>query len=149
MANGNGSGYGGIGRNGNANGAPRVPEFKLKEQMCDIGRRIWLKGFCAGNEGNHSYRLAEDRVQYLPVDHLIDVGVGPAVGGVERPDVDQFLEALLRPSAVVHVSVEEDQCWRQIEVHIRGRCLELLQHLRVELIPGDHDGLDVISVDRA
>ena len=34
----------------------RVSEFKLKEQMCDIGRRIWLKGFCAGNEGNHSYR---------------------------------------------------------------------------------------------
>jgi len=49
-----------------ANGHPRVSEFKLKEQMCDIGRRIWLKGFCAGNEGNHSYRLAEDRVLCTP-----------------------------------------------------------------------------------
>ncbi|MFW6060084.1 MAG: class II aldolase/adducin family protein [Phycisphaeraceae bacterium] len=29
----------------------------LKEQMCEVGRRIWQKGFCAGNEGNHSLRL--------------------------------------------------------------------------------------------
>lgn len=48
------------------NGAPRIPEFKLKEQMAEIGRRIWLKGFCAGNEGNHSYRLSEDRVLCTP-----------------------------------------------------------------------------------
>jgi L-fuculose-phosphate aldolase len=51
--------------NGN-NNAPRVSEFKLKEQMCEIGRKIWLKGFCAGNEGNHSYRLSEDRILCTP-----------------------------------------------------------------------------------
>ena len=49
-----------------ANGHPRISEFKLKEQMADIGRRIWLKGFCAGNEGNHSYRLSEDRILCTP-----------------------------------------------------------------------------------
>ena len=38
---------------------PIVSEFKLKEEMCEIGRRIWLKGFCAGNEGNHSFRIAD------------------------------------------------------------------------------------------
>src|SRR3954466_9546187 len=43
-----------------------VSEFKLKEQMCDIGRRIWLKGFCAGNEGNHSYRVGENRILCTP-----------------------------------------------------------------------------------
>ncbi|MDB5320762.1 MAG: Aldolase, partial [Phycisphaerales bacterium] len=43
--------------NGNKTLAPRINEFKLKEQMCDVGRRIWLKGFCAGNEGNHSHRI--------------------------------------------------------------------------------------------
>jgi L-fuculose-phosphate aldolase len=55
-------------RNGNTNGngAARVSEWRLKEQMCDIGRRIWLKGFCAGNEGNHSYRLSEDRILCTP-----------------------------------------------------------------------------------
>src|SRR4051812_40076344 len=52
--------------NGTGNGAPRISEFKLKEQMCEIGRKIWLKGFCAGNEGNHSYRLSEDRVLCTP-----------------------------------------------------------------------------------
>src|SRR3954454_9397322 len=52
--------------NGKSNGNPRVPEFKLKEQMCDIGRRIWQKGFCAGNEGNHSYRLGPDRFLCTP-----------------------------------------------------------------------------------
>ena len=52
--------------NGSGNAHPRVSEFKLKEQMCDIGRRIWLKGFYAGNEGNHSYRLSEDRILCTP-----------------------------------------------------------------------------------
>src|SRR5438270_3388347 len=51
---------------GNKNGSPRVSEFKIKEQLCDIGRRIWLKGFCAGNEGNHSYRLGPDRFLCTP-----------------------------------------------------------------------------------
>src|SRR5438477_7286737 len=60
MANGNG--YGSVAR---SNGQ-RVSEWKIKEQMCDIGRRIWLKGFCAGNEGNHSYRLSENRILCTP-----------------------------------------------------------------------------------
>src|SRR5919112_4480993 len=55
--------YGG---NGSSNGAPRISEFKLKEQMGDVGRRFWLKGFCAGNEGNHSYRIGEDRFLCTP-----------------------------------------------------------------------------------
>ncbi len=61
MAYGNGST-----KTSTANGHPRISEFKLKEQMCEIGRKIWLKGFCAGNEGNHSYRLSEDRVLCTP-----------------------------------------------------------------------------------
>src|SRR5918993_337777 len=55
--------YNGNGKNA---GPDRVSEWKLKEQMCDIGRRIWLKGFCAGNEGNHSYRLGENRILCTP-----------------------------------------------------------------------------------
>jgi L-fuculose-phosphate aldolase len=56
------------GSNGNGNGSAniRVSEWKLKEQMCDVGRRIWQKGFCAGNEGNHSYRISENRVLCTP-----------------------------------------------------------------------------------
>jgi len=52
--------------NGSSNGNGRVSEFQIKEQMCEIGRRIWHKGFCAGNEGNHSYRIAENRILCTP-----------------------------------------------------------------------------------
>src|SRR3954466_5236833 len=52
--------------NGRSNGHNPVSEWKLREQMCDVGRRIWLKGFCAGNEGNHSFRLSEDRILFTP-----------------------------------------------------------------------------------
>ena len=41
-------------------------EWKLREQMCEIGRRIYAKGFAAANDGNISYRLAEDRVLCSP-----------------------------------------------------------------------------------
>ena len=41
-------------------------EFKIKKQLCDIGRRIWQKGFCAGNEGNHSYRLGPNKFLCTP-----------------------------------------------------------------------------------
>ena len=43
-----------------------VGEFKLREQMCDIGRRIWQKSFCAGNEGNHSYRMPNNKFLCTP-----------------------------------------------------------------------------------
>jgi L-fuculose-phosphate aldolase len=42
------------------------PLWQIKKEMCDIGHRIWLKGFCAGNEGNHSVRIGEDRVLCTP-----------------------------------------------------------------------------------
>ncbi len=40
--------------------------FQLKQEMCDIGYRIWHKGYCAGNEGNHSIRISDDRVLCTP-----------------------------------------------------------------------------------
>lgn len=42
------------------------PIWQLKKQMCDIGKNIWQKGFCAGNEGNHSIRIAGDRYLVTP-----------------------------------------------------------------------------------
>ena len=38
----------------------------LKEEICDIGRRIYNKGFAAGNDGNISYRLGENEVLCTP-----------------------------------------------------------------------------------
>ncbi|MCC7146170.1 MAG: class II aldolase/adducin family protein [Phycisphaeraceae bacterium] len=48
------------------NGYTDQPIWQLKKQMCDIGQRIWQKGFCAGNEGNHSARIGPDRVLCTP-----------------------------------------------------------------------------------
>src|SRR5271170_4087304 len=83
----------------------RVNEWKLKEQFCDIGRRIWLKGFCAGNEGNHSYRLSEDRVLCTPT--------GISKGG-------------LKPDDLCVVDMEGKQVSGK-----RGRTSEILMHLFV------------------
>jgi len=40
--------------------------WQMKKELCEIGDRIWRKGFCAGNEGNHSVRIGEDRVLITP-----------------------------------------------------------------------------------
>ena len=48
-----------------SNGAV-MNEWKLREQMCEIGRRVYNKGFAAANDGNISYRLSEDRVLCTP-----------------------------------------------------------------------------------
>jgi len=39
---------------------------KLKAEICDIGRRIYNKGFAAGNDGNISFRLGENEVLCTP-----------------------------------------------------------------------------------
>src|SRR5262245_63777682 len=41
-------------------------EYKLKEQICEIGRRIYAKGFAAANDGNISIRVAENEVLCTP-----------------------------------------------------------------------------------
>ncbi|QNN23639.1 class II aldolase/adducin family protein [Planctomycetales bacterium ZRK34] len=44
--------------------APSI--YKVKQDMCDIGKRIWQRGYCAGNEGNHSVRVDKNRVLCTP-----------------------------------------------------------------------------------
>src|SRR5271157_4279841 len=41
-------------------------EWKMRELMCEIGRRIYNKGFAAANDGNISWKLSEDRVLCTP-----------------------------------------------------------------------------------
>ena len=41
-------------------------EYKLREQMCAIGRGIYAKGFAAANDGNISYRLNDKEVLCSP-----------------------------------------------------------------------------------
>jgi L-fuculose-phosphate aldolase len=43
-----------------------INEWKLREEMCEVGRRVYAKGFAAANDGNISYRLDDDRVLCTP-----------------------------------------------------------------------------------
>src|SRR3982751_5602081 len=94
--------YGASATNGRSNS---IPEFKLKEQMCEIGRRIWLKGFCAGNEGNHSYRIGPDRVLCTPT-------------GISK--------GFLKPDDICTVDMEGKQVSGK-----RKRTSEILMHLAI------------------
>jgi L-fuculose-phosphate aldolase len=41
-------------------------EYKLKEQICEIGRRLYNKGFAAANDGNITIRLNDKEVLCTP-----------------------------------------------------------------------------------
>src|SRR5712672_686334 len=41
-------------------------EYKIKEQMCEIGRRVYAKGFAAANDGNITYRLNDKEILCTP-----------------------------------------------------------------------------------
>jgi L-fuculose-phosphate aldolase len=41
-------------------------EFKVKEQICEIGRRVYAKGFAAANDGNISVRLNNREIMCTP-----------------------------------------------------------------------------------
>src|SRR6516162_9970306 len=41
-------------------------EFELKEQICEIGRRVYNRGFAAANDGNITVRLNEKEILCTP-----------------------------------------------------------------------------------
>jgi L-fuculose-phosphate aldolase len=43
-----------------------INEHKLKEQICEIGRRLYAKGFAAANDGNITVRLNDREVLCTP-----------------------------------------------------------------------------------
>lgn len=43
-----------------------IHDRKLKEQICEIGRRIYNRGFAAANDGNISIRVGENEVLCTP-----------------------------------------------------------------------------------
>ncbi len=43
--------------------------FQIKKDICDIGRRLYNKGFAAANDGNISVRIGENEVLCTPTMH--------------------------------------------------------------------------------
>ena len=42
---------------------------KQKQEICEIGKRVYAKGFAAANEGNLSIRVDENTVLCTPTRH--------------------------------------------------------------------------------
>ncbi len=87
---------------------------ELKQQMCEVGRRIWQRGFCAGNEGNHSARIGDDRFLCTPT--------GLSKGFLEPADL-----------------IVVDGQGRQVEPNSRGRkpTSEIKVHLAIYRVRPD------------
>ena len=43
-----------------------MTEFQIREHMCEIGRRLYAKGFAAANDGNITYRLNDKEILCTP-----------------------------------------------------------------------------------
>lgn len=87
--------------------------FQTKQEICDIGYRIWQRMYCAGNEGNHSVRISEDRVLCTPT-------------GVSK--------GFLKPEMVCMVDMDG----KQIDTNNKyKRTSEILIHLEVYKIRPD------------
>jgi ribulose-5-phosphate 4-epimerase/fuculose-1-phosphate aldolase len=65
----------GEGRHHAADVHPRAPllddrrPVKIKQDICEIGRRIYAKGFAAANDGNITVRISENEVLCTPTMH--------------------------------------------------------------------------------
>lgn len=97
---------------------PMLTENKYKKQICDIGKRIYDKGFVAANDGNISIRVSENEFLITPTgvskgfmtpDMILKVdGQGNVLDGDYRPTSEMKMHLLVyqeRPDiqAVVHV----------------------------------------------
>ncbi|WML39845.1 class II aldolase/adducin family protein [Neobacillus sp. OS1-2] len=95
-----------------------ITEIKFKKQICDIGKRIYDKGFVAANDGNISIRISDDQFLITPTgvskgsltpEMIIKVDIhGNVLDGEYRPTSEMKMHLLVykeRPDiqAVVHV----------------------------------------------
>jgi L-fuculose-phosphate aldolase len=92
-------------------------DFKIKEEICEIGRRIYNRGFVAANDGNITVRVDDDEIWTTPTgvskgfltpDMLIKVNMnGEVVSGSWKPSSELKMHLRVykdRPDvrAVVH-----------------------------------------------
>ena len=95
-----------------------ISEIKYKKQICEIGKRIYDKGFVAANDGNISIRLCEDEILITPTgvskgfmtpEMIVKVNAdGEVLEGDYRPTSEMKMHMLVyqeRPDiqAIVHV----------------------------------------------
>jgi len=94
-----------------------LTEWQARELLCDIGRRVWTRNYVAGNEGNFSYLITDNRVLATPTliskgflqpDDIVTLDMeGNQIAGKKKPtsEVKMHLEIYKnRPDikAVIH-----------------------------------------------
>ena len=78
-----------------------VNTHKLKQDICEIGRRIYDKGFAAANDGNITVRTGENEVLCTPTLHC--------KGFLKPDDIDDFNDiSRLRNDIVGQLSDEKE-----------------------------------------
>ncbi len=95
-----------------------IIEIKYKKQICDIGKRVYEKGFVAANDGNISIRIDENEFLITPTgvskgslttDMIVKVdGDGNVLEGDYKPTSEMKMHLMVykeRPDihAIVHV----------------------------------------------
>ncbi|MEX1094477.1 MAG: class II aldolase/adducin family protein [Planctomycetales bacterium] len=85
--------------------APLPGDRALQEQMCEIGRRVYQRGFAAANDGNLSIRVGENEVLCTPT---------------------MICKGFMRPEDLCAVDLEGNQI-----AGARKRTSEILLHLAI------------------
>jgi L-fuculose-phosphate aldolase len=79
-------------------------EEKLKEEICDIGRRMYTNGFVAANDGNISVKLGEN--EYLTTPTGISKGFLTPDMITKVDSAGEVLEGTYAPSTEIKVHVK-------------------------------------------
>ena len=82
-----------------------IHDRKLKEEICEIGRRVYNKGFAAANDGNISIRVGENEVLCSPT---------------------MICKGFMKPEDICAVDMNGDQI-----AGVRKRTSEVLLHLEI------------------
>jgi L-fuculose-phosphate aldolase len=90
-------------------------EFKLKEQICEIGRRVYERGFAAANDGNITIRLNEK--EFLCTPTMVSKG-------------------FMKPDDICKVDIDGKQLAGK-----RKRTSEVLLHLAIYKVRPDINGV--------
>lgn len=80
-------------------------DWKFRQEICDIGRRLYARGYAAGNDGNISYRLTDSTVLCTPT---------------------QICKGFMEPDDLCIVNMQGEQLSGQ-----RKRTSEVLMHLEI------------------
>ncbi len=98
-------------------GMRRMEEDRIKQDIIEVGKRLYYKGFVASNDGNISVRISEDEIWitptgiskgYMAVEDLIKVNMdGEVLDGTKKPSSEMKMHLAvfrIRPDvrAVVH-----------------------------------------------